>query len=74
MPPLPRGTCISCARSVAMRTSGVVREHRATPRGGHVCRGASMRSKEEIERSGSLTSAELEVAEEIPFVGVGGAA
>lgn len=67
MPPLPRGTCIACARDVAMRNSGVAREHRHY-KTGRKCPGSSMRSRQRIDEKADATNPERRVAAAPPVV------
>ncbi len=67
MPPLPRGTCIACARDVAMRNSGVTREHKHY-KTGRLCPGSSMRSRERIDEKADATEPERKVARATPIV------
>lgn len=67
MPPLPRGTCIACARDVAMRNSGVTREHKHY-KTGRLCPGSSMRSRERIDEKADATEPERKVARATPAV------
>jgi hypothetical protein len=48
MPPLPRGTCLACRKSVALRTTGTLREHRHDS-DGSLCPGRNMRPLEALE-------------------------
>jgi hypothetical protein len=45
---LPRGTCLVCRKSVALRTSRVLREHRNDVTG-FLCRGSAYRPLEVLE-------------------------
>lgn len=66
MPPLPRGTCIRCRKSVALRSSGVTREHKIARVGGpKLCPGTSMRPLEAfIANPTRVTDNERRVADE----------
>lgn len=66
MTPLPRGTCIRCRKSVALRTSGVIREHKIARIGGpKMCPGCSFRPLEELQnRPHTVTDNERRVADE----------
>lgn len=67
MAPLPRGTCIACAREVAMRTNGVTREHQHY-RTGKKCPGSAKRSREEIDVGADPTTRERVLARTTPIV------
>ncbi len=64
---LPTGTCIACARDVAMRNSGVTREHKHY-KTGRLCPGALMRSRERIDEKADATEPERKVARAAPVV------
>jgi hypothetical protein len=57
MPPLPKGTCIRCRKTVALRTSGVIREHTiARVDGPKRCPGVSMRPLEALKAKPALVT------------------
>lgn len=66
MPPLPKGTCIRCRKTVALRTSGVTREHKIARVGGpRQCPGVAFRPLEALIAKPSLvTDNERRVADE----------
>lgn len=66
MPPLPRGTCIRCRKSVALRNNGVTRDHMiATMQGKKPCRGRAMRPLEALQANPrGVTIYEAAVADE----------
>jgi hypothetical protein len=65
MTPLPRGTCIRCRKSVALRTNDVAREHWIdTLQGKKGCPGSSMRPLEALKAKPSrVTDSERAMAD-----------